>query len=405
MTISIRPARPEEMSQLGSLTAYVYGGTFGDGPDNIVSQSNQPEWTLCAFDGDRMAASFVTIPFTMRAAGKAMKMGGISAVGTLPEYRRRGLLRRLMTDSLVRMHDAGIPMAALWASQAAIYQRYGFAMATVRRHYRIDSADIGFFDGDNGTCPVERVSIASGFDDMKQLYIRFIERRLCYLHRARPLWQLQVLNDNTPDGPVNVAIAWDDQRRPAGYIVYTLRAAKLVHPTRSQELKVRDFVWTTPDAYRSLWRFLASHDLVGAVDWGTAPMDDPARELFAEPRLLNAKDNEGCWFRIVDFGKAMEGRGYLHAGSIRIAMMDDELAPWNNGTWQVDIEAGVARARKVEVKADLTVSVKSMTSILTGARRASDLSAAALASGDPVNIALADKLFATPHAPHCPDNF
>ena len=30
------------------------------------------------------------------------------------------------------------------------------------------------------------------------------------------------------------------------------------------------------DAYRSLWSFLAHHDLVGRVRWNDAPADDPA---------------------------------------------------------------------------------------------------------------------------------
>ena len=36
-----------------------------------------------------LATSFATIPFTMRANGAPMAFGGVTAVGTLPEYRRR----------------------------------------------------------------------------------------------------------------------------------------------------------------------------------------------------------------------------------------------------------------------------------------------------------------------------
>ena len=103
MPIEIRPAKESEMGQLGLIGAYVYAGSFGEGEENTVSTSNRAEWTLCAFDGKEMVASFVTIPFTMRAMGKALPMGGISAVGTIPEYRRQGLLRKLMTQSLKNM--------------------------------------------------------------------------------------------------------------------------------------------------------------------------------------------------------------------------------------------------------------------------------------------------------------
>jgi len=54
------------------------------------------------------------------------------------------------------------------------------------------------------------------------------------------------------------------------------------------------------DAYRSLWSYLARHDLVGCIRWENVPMDDPAPDLFAEPRLLQTALDEGAWLRVVD---------------------------------------------------------------------------------------------------------
>ena len=139
--IEIRPATDAEMGQLGLITSYVYGGAFGDGEDNLPAQSNRAEWTLCAFDGAKMVASYGAIPFTMRANGAAMAMAGVSVVGTQPEYRRRGLVRRIKEQSLKDMRERGQTVAALWASQAAIYQRYGYALGSVMRRYELDTAD------------------------------------------------------------------------------------------------------------------------------------------------------------------------------------------------------------------------------------------------------------------------
>ena len=405
MSIEIRPATEHELDQMGLLTAYVYAGSFGDNADNLIRNTTRPEWTLCAFDGNRMVSSFSTIPFTMRALGKAVKLGGISAVGTLPEYRRRGLVRRIMTQALTNMRDNRQPMAALWASQAAIYQRYQFALATAMRHYRIDTTDIGFYDGDTGSCSVARHRVEDCFDNLKQLYIDHVSNRTCYLHRSRALWQMQVLNEVEINGPTHVALATNELGEHVGYLVYSVRSGKLAHPTRSQELRVRELVWLTQDAYRSLWRFIASHDLVGAVVWDRAPVDDPAPELFTEPRLLDIKDNEGCWFRVVDIAAALEGRGYAGEGSLVISIPEDDLTPWNSGTWQVDVEAGNAQVSSTSRTPDITGSIKSLTSLYTGFRSASQLAAWGLLEGEASAISAADALFATPHSPHCPDNF
>ena len=146
----IRPAIDAEMGQLGLMGSYSYAGAFGDSEDNIVATSTKAEWTLCAFDDSTrtdkdqatMATSFCAIPFTTRVNGNAMAMAGISTVGTRPEYRRMGLLRKIMTRAFEEQKGRGQTIAGLWASQAAIYQRYGFTQAGMNRNYAVDTIDI-----------------------------------------------------------------------------------------------------------------------------------------------------------------------------------------------------------------------------------------------------------------------
>ena len=66
MKVEIRPARQEEMFDLGAVVAYVYAGAFGDEADNVAAQTNKPEWTLCAFVDGVMASTFSTLPLSMR---------------------------------------------------------------------------------------------------------------------------------------------------------------------------------------------------------------------------------------------------------------------------------------------------------------------------------------------------
>ena len=169
MSIEIRPAKDDEMGQLGLIGAYVYAGAFGDGEDNVITQSNRAEWTLCAFDGPNMVASYSTLPFTMRANGSAMALGGVSTVGTLPEYRRRGLVRKITERSFADMRERGQSVAALWASQAAIYQRYGYATASAMCRYTIDTIDIRLLEEAASDLTVTRVPLAQAFDDIRDI--------------------------------------------------------------------------------------------------------------------------------------------------------------------------------------------------------------------------------------------
>lgn len=415
MTITIRPATAGEMEQVGLMGAYVYGGAFGDGPDNITATSLNPDWTLCAFEGNKLVTSFGAFPFTMRANGEAIAFAGVTAVGTRPEYRRRGLVRKIMTQAIQAQKERGQPVSGLWASQAAIYQRYGYAAAGANRHYTVDTSDIRFFDGDEGSCAIERLSMPECIEPAKALYREFIVNRFGYLHRSSILWRENVFDDETPDGPVYLGLA-SDENGPQGYVAYTLRANKVQHRARAQEIKIRDFVWQTLDAYRSLWSFIAGHDLVGRVVWENAPVDDPAAHLFAEPRLLHTEDREGSWMRIVDVPAALAGRGYLPPAAasgdggtvaVHLTIPSDPIAPWNEGTWCLEIDAqGKAAVTKVDgYKAALTLSAKSLASAYTGATSVMELAQLGLVSGPLDAIQTASGILATRFKPHCPDHY
>ena len=418
MEFDIRPAKDEEMGQLGLMGSYSYAGAFGDGEDNVVATSTKAEWTLCAFDDavrtDKdqatMATSFCAFPFTTRVNGKAMAMAGISTVGTRPEYRRMGLLRKIMTRAFAEQRDRGQTIAGLWASQAAIYQRYGFTHAGLNRNYAVDTVDIQLApDPANAalTQPVvNRYTPAQGLDAAREVYKNFIAQRTGYLHRGKSLWLNSTLDETTPDGPVYIAIA-GSLHAPLGYVVYTLRANLVDNRARAQEIKIRDFAWIDLASYQSLWRFIGKHDLVGRVTWANAPMDDPALALFQEPRMLHSQDTEASWWRIVDVAGALSQRGYDVEADINIGVAGDDLAKWNNGCWRLSTEEGGAKASVAasSKSADVTLSVKSLTSLFCGMYRARDLANWGLIDGDASAITRLDRLMATQYAPHCPDHY
>ena len=400
----VRPARADEIEQLGALGAYVYAGAYGDGTDNVVTRSNRAEWTLCAFVAGRMAASYATIPFTARADGRAIALGGVTAVGTLPEYRRQGMLRAITLRAFAQMREHGQGVAALWASQAAIYQRYGYALGSLQTTYRIDGVDIGFADGDEGSARVERVGVEQGFDVVKRVYVDFVAERTLYLHRAQVIWRSNALSGNDATGPAHVAIAYR-AGAPTGYLVYHVREGRTGHRTRGQELTIKDLAWLDADAYRSLWSWIKRHDLVGRVVWARAPADDPAAEIFVEPRLLHAEIRDGVWVRIVDAAAALSQRGYRVDDALVVEIEQDDLAPWNAGRFLLETSDGAARFSPTRRSADVRLNVKALASLFTGMRSARELANWGLLDGDDRAIERATRLFATRHAPHCPDNF
>ena len=207
------------------------------------------------------------------------------------------------------------------------------------------------------------------------------------------------------DGPVHVALCHDPKGVPVGYVIYTLRSNRVDHPARGQEIVVRDLVWLDIDACRAIWEFLSRHDLVGRIAWSTAPSDDPALELFSEPRMLRTQEFEGVYFRLIDVAGALAARGYDCDGEINIAVTPDRETPWNEGIWRLTVDQGNARVEKVSAAADVTCNIKALSSAFSGRHRVSRLAVWGLVEGDDQAVRRADALFATRHAPHSPDHF
>src|SRR5918911_3821572 len=82
-----------------------------------------------ALDNGPRVGTAAAFPFEMTIPGGAqVPIAGVTWVGVLPSHRRRGVLRELMRHQLNEIHERGEPIAALWASEPAIYGRFGYGI-------------------------------------------------------------------------------------------------------------------------------------------------------------------------------------------------------------------------------------------------------------------------------------
>src|SRR6266511_3935873 len=93
----------------------------------------EPERNLLMVDGETVVgnAGAYTRDLTLPGA-VSVPAAHVTMVGVSPPYRRRGVLTRLMTRQLRDVREAGEPVAALWASEGRIYQRYGYGLACLK---------------------------------------------------------------------------------------------------------------------------------------------------------------------------------------------------------------------------------------------------------------------------------
>lgn len=105
--------------------------TFGgDGEDQDMVREIRGaidlERSWGAFDGALVVgtagskAAQISLPWAASAP-----LAAVSEVTVKATHRRRGILTRMMRRQLTELHERDEPLAGLWASEAAIYPRFG----------------------------------------------------------------------------------------------------------------------------------------------------------------------------------------------------------------------------------------------------------------------------------------
>ncbi len=405
MAVEIRACRDrEELADYGKIVSYVFAST--EGMDEELS-TTLPEWTTCAFVDGRMATTLGAFPFTVRLNGSPVHMGGVTAVGTLPEFRRRGLLRQVMRQAFETMHERGQTFAILLASMGAIYQRFGYGLGCSLTQYDFDPRLAPFESPETVAGSITLMSAEDAFPIIKQLYIRWATPRNLAIHRSTALWQIDRLRPRKRGEPVHVAIFRDADAEPQGYVVYQAWEEEHFGPGPSHVLDVRDFVTLTMSAYRGLWEYLRAHDLAGTVRMrGCVGEDDAAPDLLLEPRYLNRRISDHIWMRVVDVQAGLPQRPYGARGELTFEVPADELCPWNSGAYLLETDGTTTELRRTTRTPDLVIPLNTLASLAAGYRPATHFARIGrLAAHDARALATADALFRTEYAPHCPNSF
>jgi predicted acetyltransferase len=127
--MDIRPVTAGELPAFLRTTEAAFHEDVDDDDLDMLAELFEPARSLAALDGDAIVATTGIYTRELTVPGAALRVAGVSLVGVLPTHRRRGLLNALMRRQLDDVRAAGEPVAALWASEAAIYGRYGYGRA------------------------------------------------------------------------------------------------------------------------------------------------------------------------------------------------------------------------------------------------------------------------------------
>ncbi len=372
------------------------------GPGRAVFE---PERSFGFTVDDRWVTTCGAYSRRLTVPGGEVAAAAVSCVTVNPSYRRRGLLRQMMTHQLTDIAERGEePVAYLWASEASIYGRFGYGESgpklrlTGRTPATAFRPDVDLGGGSVGEVEQDTYRlIAPG------LHAGWLPDRPGGLDRTERWWDTALHDpENRRDGASaqRFALHYAADGTPDGYLTFRVKDLGDFEEVRVLELDAAE-----PAAYAGLWRFALDLDLVRTFVRGAAPVEDPLRILLADNREVRTELSDGTYVRIIDVVRALEARCYAVDIDVVIGIVDTVL-PANSGTFRVQGGPDGAEVRRVTRDPDLTLDIRELGAIYLGGVPLGLLQRAGLATERTTGaIAAITAGFAWSRLPFCPDFF
>src|ERR1700728_3051869 len=138
-SLVMRPITPPEVPAFADLVQLTFGGPRLDEAEIINRRGVlEPPRTLAVFDQPELIATLAVHGLTMSVPGGELPVGGVNHVAVRADYRRRGLMTAMMMAALEDIRDRGEVVSALWPSEAQIYGRFGYGLASRHASLLID---------------------------------------------------------------------------------------------------------------------------------------------------------------------------------------------------------------------------------------------------------------------------
>ena len=346
--------------------------------------------------GDRVVANLGVIETDLSLPGGGrLPVAGITAVGVAQTMRRRGLLRTLMRAGLDEAQARGEPLAALFASESAIYGRFGFGPAVPHIAYRVDRARLRFLDPVDVRL-VEQTTPEAAAASWPAIHERLREQRGGSIGVTAAMWRMAVLED--PPGWRDGATARQLVEVPGrGYARYRVKEGG-DWTTADGTVALAELVATDPEAESALWQHVCDLDLTTRTTTWLRPPDDALPHLVADPLALGALAGPPMYVRVLDVERLLTSRSYATTGGVRLAVVDpDERA---GGCWQLEVGPDGASCEATTADPHLVLPVDVLASVAFGGVRATTLRAARRLDERRAGAAAAlDRLLAVDAAP------
>lgn len=294
--------------------------------------------------------------------GESVAHAAVTHVGVLPHFTRRGVLQKLFRQQLEDLHQEGISVATLRASQGAIYPRFGYGVASVFQNLRIDKRELTTLPKLEGE--VQLLPAADAWQTVQEIVARYPLSHAGTLTRWPQWWAMQQhrLEHSNLNHYVVLALK---EGIPQAFVRYHAQPDDNWLYSTERTLVVDDFHAADPELAVTLFNYLLQLDIARFVQLPHRPVDDVLPLMLDNPRAIAQQGLwDETWLRIISLERTLNTRRYQDAPPV-IVTVTDALLPVNQGNWLISSES----VKRTTQPADLSLDSATLAMLLLGGHK------------------------------------
>lgn len=310
--------------------------------------------------------------------GAEIPVAGLTSVCVHPQHRRQGILSSMIDRHLADCLARGEAVSALFATEPAIYGRFGYGSAARELSLTLPrGAALHPVEGaDALTVRLETLDPAVHGELVSALHAEAGRRPVGVDGINRPGWVTRESDDqkafhldNTlgprdEREPRRIVIVESDGQ-PRGYTTFR-RKIGWGHTGPNGTVTTGEVVALDPAAAHRLWSTVLDLDLTHQVEASNIALDDPITSLLVDLRSTAPRLADNLWVRLVDVPAALAARQYTRDLDVRLQVTDPRL-PTNTATWRLEAPAfGAATVTRTDASPDLSMSVTELGAAYLG---------------------------------------
>ncbi len=288
----------------------------------------------------KLAGKMHLIPLEVYSNNEAVKMGGISAVATWPEYAGKQIASKLMKRLLLDMYEQDYLVSYLHPYHISFYRRFGFELAfkQVETVMKID-----LFKPTNDQAIFDRKPSLKKLNEIYKIYIKQFEGGL---KRDEKWWKQRVLSE---EERVTIHSEQGD-----AYLLYEIKDAKL---------SIKELAYTELGVLGAVSDFIAKHaSMIDSVKLRSPQshalkyyLENPKYKECVEPYFMARIINVRLFLKNFLKGKEFDEL---------VLKVKDDLIKENNQVLKLSTQAGEVSIEPVlEEVSDFELKVHELTAL------------------------------------------